>query len=573
MQATKNQSGFMVFCFAALALVLPGCTPPGPRALLDGKELLEKGHYAQAVEKLTLATSLLKTNAQAWNYLGLACHRAGDAPRAAQAYRRALDLDRELFEAHYNLGCLWLDQNKPDAAKSEFTACTLRRANSVEAWLKLAAAHYRLGESAAAEENFQKALRLSPNQPEALNGLGVVSVQRKRPREAAQYFNSALKQQVNYRPALLNLATVLHRDLNDSAAAVQRYREYLALQPHSTDWDAVNAVLQGIEQRQVPAPRVAVTNPAVQVVANSNGMKAQPPHSNALAPVKSNPPPVIVKPATAPTTTEVEVVKLPPEPVIRTASAPLVTAPAPAAEETTLAVAPPPDVEEPPQKPAKRSFLSRLNPFRRDSKSAAKATPLSAMPPVSVPTLSGPAGETASPSVPGSYPRYEYLAPAPPTAGNRAEADAAFDRGQAALRANKEAEAAEAFQQAARVDGSYFEAHYQLGLLQYSQRDYPHALATWEMALAVRPDSAEARYNFALTLKVAGYAPDAAMELEKILAGNAQDIRAHLVLGNIYAEQLRDKSKARVHYQHVLNLDSRHPNATQIRYWLVANPG
>src|SRR5215467_8808748 len=51
-----------------------GCTPPGPRALLEGKRLIEQGKYARAIEKMRSATSLLATNAQAWNYLGLACH-------------------------------------------------------------------------------------------------------------------------------------------------------------------------------------------------------------------------------------------------------------------------------------------------------------------------------------------------------------------------------------------------------------------------------------------------------------------------------------------------------------------
>ena len=572
MQATKNRVTLAAIGFAALAFFLAGCTPPGPRALLDGKRLLEEGHYPQAVEKLTLATSLMATNAQAWNYLGLACHRAGDAPRAAKAYRRALDLNRELFEAHYNLGCLWLDESKPDAAKSEFTVCTLRRANSVEAWLKLGTAQYRLAESAAAEESFQKARGLSPNDPEALNGLGLVSVQRRRPREAVQHFNAALKQRADYRPALLNLATVLHRDLNDPAAAAQKFRAYLALQPRAMDWDAVNTVLQSIETIPVVAPRVAVTNPPTHIAANTNALKSPPPFSSALSPVKSNPPPAIAKPAPAPVTAAVEVVKLPPEPVIRTTPSPLETSLPPTTEEVQPGVVPDPVSSESPEKPKKRGFLSRLNPFRNDPKPGTKTTPLPVTPIVPDSTPSNPPPESAAPSGPRTFPRYDYLTPAPPTAGNRTEAEAAVERGGAARSANKLAEAVQAFQQAVRADGSYFEGHFNLGLAQHASRDFSHALATWETALAIRPDSADARYNFALTLKAAGYAPDAAAELEQVLAANANDARAHLVLGNLYAEQLRDKARARVHYQRTLEIDSRHPQATQIRYWLVANP-
>ena len=51
------------------------------------------------------------------------------------------------------------------------------------------------------------------------------------------------------------------------------------------------------------------------------------------------------------------------------------------------------------------------------------------------------------------------------------------------------------------------------------------------MALAIQPDSVDARYNFALALKTAGYVTDAANELEKILAANPNEVRAHLALG------------------------------------------
>src|SRR6266850_686915 len=96
MLATKNRAGRSRILFLTLAVLFAGCTPPGPRALLDGKRLLEKGQYAEAVERLKVATSLLSTNAQAWNYLGLAYHRAGQTVNAVAAYQKALALDRDL---------------------------------------------------------------------------------------------------------------------------------------------------------------------------------------------------------------------------------------------------------------------------------------------------------------------------------------------------------------------------------------------------------------------------------------------------------------------------------------------
>ena len=65
-----------------LLALLAGCTPSGPRALLEGKRLIDEGKYPQAIEKLKTATSLLGgTNALAWNYLGVAYQHAGEDGR------------------------------------------------------------------------------------------------------------------------------------------------------------------------------------------------------------------------------------------------------------------------------------------------------------------------------------------------------------------------------------------------------------------------------------------------------------------------------------------------------------
>src|SRR5215469_14379290 len=107
MLTIKNRGRKTGVIFLASLLWLAGCTPAGPRALLEGKRLIEEGKFPQAAEKLKVATSLLATNAQAWNYLGLACQYAGQRDEAERAYLHALKLDQDLTETHYNLGCLW----------------------------------------------------------------------------------------------------------------------------------------------------------------------------------------------------------------------------------------------------------------------------------------------------------------------------------------------------------------------------------------------------------------------------------------------------------------------------------
>ena len=70
-------------------------------------------------------------------------------------------------------------------------------------------------------------------------------------------------------------------------------------------------------------------------------------------------------------------------------------------------------------------------------------------------------------------------------------------------------------------------------------------------------------------LKQANYSVDAVNELERIVTAFPNETRAHLALGNLYAQQLRQPAKARQHYLRVLEVEPRHPQATVIRYWLA----
>ena len=47
MLATKNITWRGAIVFLALAIFLAGCGPPGPRALLKGRKLLDRGDYSE----------------------------------------------------------------------------------------------------------------------------------------------------------------------------------------------------------------------------------------------------------------------------------------------------------------------------------------------------------------------------------------------------------------------------------------------------------------------------------------------------------------------------------------------
>jgi tetratricopeptide (TPR) repeat protein len=548
MVAKKNRVAMALFCLLAAAAFITACSPPGPAALMNGKKLLDAGKTDDAIVELKTAVTLMQTNAAAWNYLGVAYHRAGFWMDAIYAYSQALRFNRELLEARFNLGCVFLEQNKLEPAKTEFTAFTLRRPNVIEGFNKLGTAQMRTRDLAGAEKSFREALKIKETNVEALNALGMVAAQLNRPRDAAESFAKALKQQPNFRPALLNLATVLHHQLKDRTEALERYREYLALQPHEPDWDVVSAIAKSLEPTSVALGQPRIRPAAHQIASNTNVARpittATPKPTPQTTAAKS----ITTTPPRAP-----DVVKPPPDSIIKTTpddslavqtSSPAMNTPAkPAITSGTSATLATKETKQ-----VQRGLLNKLNPFKRDAKTNAPAASVALV---------------------------TNNAPPQPTLKtiDRKSAEQSLASGQHLQSAGKLAEALQSYKRATSLDENYFEGQYHLGLAAFEARSFKAASRAWEKAIAIRPDSADARYNLARTLKAEGRFQDTADELEKLLSLHPDEARGHLTLGNLYAEQLRDATRARKHYGSVLKLDPLNPQAKAIRYWLAVNPG
>lgn len=583
----------LVLLMAAMLGLQSGCTPPGPRALLRGDELLRKGKSAEAIAELKRATELMPAEAHAWNLLGVAYHRAGQSALAVTAYRQALTRDRSNFVsiAHYNLGCLWLEQNNPAAAADELRSYTLIT-NSVAGLVKLGAAQSRLRQWDAAEHTFKAALQLAPRDAEVWNGIGVMHAQRNQ-RDALQCFSNALQGNPKYAPALLNWALLAQQNPATKAAALQRYHEYLATHAHAAQAETIKSLVRQLETELAP-PRVIPTNPTPLVV---NATRTNlPPTANAkalLSAMKSNALAAVAKtnlivtvntnlpiaPANLPVTVVVVTNQPSPRAALpeafaseRTKEPVVVSATKPATSDTAPGASP--DGAPSTEDKKKPGFFSRLNPFRDKPPGAtnevARAVTSSSVPNSitnALPTASVPAVNSKP-----SFPRYRYASFTHPAAGNRANAERAARQAAQALRAGNTNEAWLDYQLAMTTDPTYFDAQYYAALLAFQSGDVKRALTGWETAVALEPESLNARYSFALALKQANFPYDAANELEKIIEAKATDARAHLALGNLYAQQLNDREKARAHYGKFLELEPRSSLAPTIRFWLAANP-
>ena len=676
--ASRRVHRWGVFLLAVCLAGLTGCSPPGPKTLLEGKQALEEGRFPEAVAKMEKAVSYLPKAAVAWNYLGLAYQQNQQLDQSARAYRTALSLDRNLSIARYNLGCVYLDQENLPAAVEELRSYTLLQPAAAEGWLRLGTALYRGKRFEDAERSFRAALDVHPRHPEALNGLGLIQLQRRRWQDALNHFNAAATQDPPYAPALLNSAIVAQQFPNQKALALQRYRTYLALEPRRSDWSSVEASARQLDREINPRPTLpANTRPAGPgqtglagtPASRSNGTVAataprpansrtnlatasnprpgipssllpltnylattargnsdpsrntagspspNPPHNNVAVsalPVPPNPVTSTSVPAPASPPSTAPIAARPPAPALPPTvrlPGPAVAGAAPAARlsnpevtQVTLVspglVIPPaqeltpgglnpgtppgatvapvtpsaatplpaPRVSEPAPAPARgnlepprKGLLSRLNPFPTRTRTGGDLEP-----------GEGTATASAGPNRP--IPRYNYLSPAAPTPGSRAEGEKSFHKGLKSQKAGNRSQAIAEYQAAVHDDPAYYDAYYNLGLAALENSDPSLALWAYEVALSLKPEDDDARYNLALALRTGGYFLDAIEELKRNLAHHPNEVRYHLSIANLYAQQLREVTLARRHYEKVLDLNPNHSESTRIRFWLAANP-
>lgn len=637
MLTTKNWGSALVLFTTMLLCVTAflGCQPPGPRALLQGERLIGEEKFTQAIEELKIATQLLPQNAQAWNHLGLAYYGAGQTDDAIRSYQQAIALDRNLAATRFNLGLLYLEQNRNQDAISELTTFTALQPNSTEGWLRLATAQIRIRRFDDAEKTFVRVQKLDSKNPEMLDGMGVIQLQRKRPRDAFNYFEAALQQNPRFAPALLNEAIVLQQYLNNRPAALQKYEAYLALKPSNPNIEAIQETARRLDLELHPRPIIVNTNLVVVPRANTPPVRMQtnaaisrtnievllpqPPTNPArkieivtnratntiaavalpkpqkIEPAPSAPAPkaVLNKPSPQPEV-KPEVVHIADEPPPATGRPILESVPKPQPVQIntadTASTAPPETIVLPPlikpayrQKETKPGLVQKLNPLKWFHSRDAKMTP-----PVSVlpaPDLQTSTNEVKTASLPvvksvEPIPEPEPLAPRRysfdkfevPPPGDRNNAQAALVKGVTAQNSNQLGAALDAYQQAVRTDPSYFDAYYNLALVAYEMRNLPLALSAGERAIRIDPNSANARYNFALALQDSQFPADAEDQLEQVLKRDPKNVRAHFALANLAAETLRNPAKAREHFRRVLELEPNHPSASQIRYWLAAHP-
>ncbi len=169
-------------------------------------------------------------NATALHLLGIIAHGAGNAPAGIDLLKRAIAAQGDIALYHSNLGEMLRLSGRPQEAIASGRRAIELEPNNPQALNNLGIAYFDIEDYASAEQCYRRALALDPVFAEAYSNLGNVLRTTKRLEEAVPAYHRAIALKPNYAEAYNNLATAL-RDQKKAAESEPIYRKALALRP------------------------------------------------------------------------------------------------------------------------------------------------------------------------------------------------------------------------------------------------------------------------------------------------------------------------------------------------------
>ncbi len=166
--------------------------------------------YPEAIRRHRMVINRDRANALAHYHLGFAYGMVGRHDQELRQYRDAIELGLSDWALFLNLGLLYLEGQRLDAATDVLRLATLLGPDRPETHFNLGLVYERRGMLGPAEQEILLSLRLDGDQPDALNTLGVIYAEEGEYSRAREEWTDLLRTRPTYQPARANL-TILDR--------------------------------------------------------------------------------------------------------------------------------------------------------------------------------------------------------------------------------------------------------------------------------------------------------------------------------------------------------------------------
>ena len=222
-----------LFWSAVLLVLLMGCASDGSRNQSAEQKLaiakihtelaasyFQRAQFAISLQEIDVALQAKVNYAPAYNVRGLVRMALREDARAEADFRYSLELDARNSEAHNNYGWFMCQRGRESEAIVHFTEALNNPLYETPEIPNVNAGicALRLGQIREADDYFQRALMLKPNQAEALIALAELNFGKADYLAARTYFLRYLQQSSELTPAQLYLAVKIERKLGNRNA-------------------------------------------------------------------------------------------------------------------------------------------------------------------------------------------------------------------------------------------------------------------------------------------------------------------------------------------------------------------
>ena len=202
----------------------------------------DPGRMGIALEEVTLAQKIDPSYGPAYRVAGLIYASLKQDGQADASFRRALSINPSDPLANHDYGQFLCERNREQEGIGYFMAAVknpLYRTPE-NSYVNAGACARRMGDETAAENYFRQALRLRPNQPQALYNLAQMNYERK-DYGAAKNQMTALMRVIKPNAEALSLAFRIERALGDAASAASYAQQLRKNFPDSKEARALGA--------------------------------------------------------------------------------------------------------------------------------------------------------------------------------------------------------------------------------------------------------------------------------------------------------------------------------------------
>ena len=191
-----------------------------------------KSNWQQVGRHLTGAAQAMAAMTLAVVLAGCAATNGAGSPQAELPTSSDQTDNQKRAQIRLQLAIGYFEQRQFNVALDEIKQALATDPNFVDAYGVRALIYMEMGETRLADENFQTAMRLSPNNPDLSNNYGWYLCQNGREAQSIAYFEAALKNRAYQSPAkALNNAGACSLKLKDMASAERYLTQAFQLEP------------------------------------------------------------------------------------------------------------------------------------------------------------------------------------------------------------------------------------------------------------------------------------------------------------------------------------------------------